>query len=78
MTDSTEVFAQTYSVRDAAAAAGYRSTAQFVRVWQSKGLAILQPSPRKRSVFVTDLRRFLNDHLTKKETSTCLQKTSTT
>jgi hypothetical protein len=74
----TEPSAETYSVRDAAAAAGYRSTAQFVRVWQSKGLGILQPSPRKRSVFVADLHQFIKDHLTKKETSSCLQKTSTT
>jgi hypothetical protein len=67
MTDSTEVFAQTYSVRDAAAAAGYRSTAQFVKVFTDKGYPLLRPSPRKRSVFVTDLRRFLNDHIQKKE-----------
>jgi hypothetical protein len=68
--DITKPFAETYSVRDAAAAAGYRSTGQFVKIWQSHGLAILQPSPRKRSVFVADLQKFIKDHLTKKEAAT--------
>jgi hypothetical protein len=58
----TTEFEKTASVKDAATAAGYRTSTQFVKVWESKGYPILQPSPRKRSVFIADLHRFLSDH----------------
>lgn len=61
----TNQFEKTASVRDAATAAGYRTPTQFVKVWEAKGYPILRPSPRKRSVFVADLQRFLSEHTIK-------------
>jgi hypothetical protein len=61
----TESFEKTATIKDAATAAGYRTPTQFVKVWEAAGLPILRPSPRKRSVFIADLHRFLTEHTTK-------------
>jgi hypothetical protein len=63
----SEALAKTASIKDAATAAGYRTPTQFVKVWESKGYPILRPSSRKRSVFVGDPHRFLNEHTQRKE-----------
>jgi hypothetical protein len=70
-------FEPTTSVREAAAAAGYRTPTQFVKVWQEQGYPILRPSPRKRSVFVADLQQFLDKHIQRKDIPSC-HKTSPT
>jgi hypothetical protein len=58
----TTEFQKTASIKDAAIAAGYRTSTQFAKVREAKGYPILRPSPRKRSVFIADLHRFLSDH----------------
>ena len=54
---------KTVPVRDAASACSFRSTRQFLDVWQAAGYRTLRPSPRKRVVFVSDIAKFLRERI---------------
>ena len=59
MNDLTLRDLKTVSVSEAAATVGFKSSREFLKVWQGSGFKLIRVSERKRQVMLSDVAAFL-------------------